>query len=337
MESKLKIFNIQIKNDFKECLEFKQILSNKISIIKQKDKNENYSNINIDDKNLTISFIFFSYLNQNFFNKKLIQENNNNNVDKDYILLNYPQIVIKDFKYKIFYYFQHYLIISFIKEIQSLLKENGTNCMKPNAIIINKLNYIFEKNNDVIIFLYKNEKLKINDVLSLLDIYFLWIEENKDIDNKIKENFAFDNYHKIKNYFLYKYCFNLLENLFLIELNKNKNKQKEDLNELFKYLDKISKDNIYSFNNKITILKNKSFTNLFKTIFDNISINIYNKYQTILIQFFKDFIKFNGLNIEHTILIMPILLDEENALNNMGNIYMIIHDYICQFKDLELE
>ena len=110
-----------------------------------------------------------------------------------------------------------------------------------------------------------------------------------------------------------------MENLFIIELNKNKNEQNEDLNELFKYLDKISKDNIYSFNNKITILKNKSFTNLFKTIFDNISINIYNKYQTILIQFFKDFIK-NNFNDSGII---------EKMVNNLKNSFLNLSVIDC--------
>ena len=59
MESKIKILNLQIDNYYKEYLDLKKLLSEKLLNIQQKDKKMDYSNINIEGKNLSISFIFF--------------------------------------------------------------------------------------------------------------------------------------------------------------------------------------------------------------------------------------------------------------------------------------
>ena len=59
MESTIKILNLQIDNYYKEYLELKKLLSDKLLNVQQKDKKMDYSNINIEGKNLSISFIFF--------------------------------------------------------------------------------------------------------------------------------------------------------------------------------------------------------------------------------------------------------------------------------------
>ena len=289
MESK--IIYIQLKNYLKECQVFKQILSEKISLIKKNNKNIDLSNIIKDDKNLTISFIFFSHIKKNFYDKyiskythqKSIQEDINDN-----IVLNYPGFFIKDYKYNLLYYWQHYLIISLVKEIELYLKERGANDKQYNTLNINRVMHMFEKNKDFIILLYKNNQINIKEILLLLDIYLIWIEEN---NNKIKENISYDQYHKLKNYFLLKVFFNLLKILFQIELdNKTQN---ESLNDLFKYLDKLSNINIYSVNNNLGIIKNKEFSSLSKLLYENINMNIYNKYKMIILNFSKDYIKNN--------------------------------------------
>ena len=109
----MKKCNEMISIYFKEYTHYNKILSEKI----KSEKNENNFQKLIDNKELAISFIMFSHIKNNIdeisfeFN---INQNHN-------FLLNFMKNQIKDYRYDLLYYWQHYLIISFIEELKILL------------------------------------------------------------------------------------------------------------------------------------------------------------------------------------------------------------------------
>ena len=280
-----KILNIKIKNYFQDFQIFKEIFSGQISFIKETYKNiDFYINI-INDKELITSFIFFSNLYENILGN--INEDNNKEKENYNVIMNFAENIIKDYKYNLLYYWNHFLIIHLIREIKSFLIEKEIDDIEDNTQKINKLSYILEKNNDIAIILFRNKRININQILSLLNIYIIWIEENY-----IKNEISFDKYYKIKNYFLLRPYFNFLKNIFQIELNINK--EENELGQLFSHLYKFcSFDKIKSYNNNIVIVNNQSFHNFGISILKYIDLNIYLKYKMNLLNFFKKFIKNN--------------------------------------------
>ena len=279
----------ELKNYFKEYQAFKQELSKKISDIKKKNNDKVDSYIFLDEKDLSISFIFFAYLKKNFFNENkstAISESNN-------IIIEFAKNSIKNYKFNLLYYWYHFLLISFIKEIKYFLIQKDTHII--NTVNFNKIKYIIGQNNSLIIALYNNDAINIEQIISLLDIYIIWIDENfKEIVN---ERIAFDKFYKIKNYFLFHMYFNLLENIFKLELGKYKNHQKDELVKLFEHISKTTSN--FNENISVILVNCSSFQNFITTLLYNLDSDLYEKYKIIILNFFKNKIRnsFNGSKI----------------------------------------
>ena len=326
-----KILNVQIKNYLQDFLIFKQIFLGQISFIKEKYKNlDFYINI-INDKEIALSFIFFSNLKENILG--FINEGNKKVKENYNIIMKFAGNKIKDYKYNLLHYWNHFLIISLIREIKSFLIEKEINDIEDNTQKINILLYILEKNNDIITFLFQKKKMDINQILSLLNIYFIWIEENYN-----KNELSFDKYFKIKNYILLKLYFNFLQKIFQIVININK--EENEIMQLFSHLNKFySFDNIKSFNNNIVIVNNPSFHNFGISILKSIDFNIYLKYKMNLLNFFKKLIK---SNVQNSKVIDKIVNNLKNSFLNLSiiefnkNDYIFINDLLIQNFFLEL-
>ena len=279
MESNLLVQ--ELKNYFREYQEFKQELSNKISDIKKKNNGKDNSYIFLDEKDLSISFVFFAHLKKNFFNENkaaVISESNN-------IIIEFAKNSIKNYKFNLLYYWCHYLLNSFRKEIRYFLIQKDIH--NNNSVNFNKIKYIIEQNNSLITALYNSDSINIEQIISLLDIYIIWIDENsKEI---INERIAFDKYYKIKNYFLFNIYCNLLENIFKIELGKYKNHQKDELVKLFEHLSKITTN--INANISIILANCSSFHNFITTLLYNLDLDLYNQYKIIILNFYKNSIR----------------------------------------------
>ena len=303
-----KTLNIKIKNYFEEYKLFKQTLSEQINYIKDKFKDIDLSNIIINDKEIEILFIFFSHLKENIINQEIYNFNDNNN--KYYnIIMNFTENTIKNYKYYIFYYWFHFIIISLIKEIKYYLIDQETFGIKDKTININKLIYIFKNNNDIITILYKNNKLNIKEIISILNIYIIWLDDKNH--NEIKNKISYDKYLRIKNYYLFKMYFNLLRNIFLFELKNNKEKE---IKEIFHYLNKINSfiDINNKINNNTTIINNKTFQDFLIEILTNINLTIYEKYKNNILDF--------AHNIYKNTFCSPKII--ENIINNVKKCFL---------------
>ena len=190
-----KLLNINLKNYLKEYQIFKQIITEKMLTVKDKNKDKDAPNISIDDKDLSISFIFFSHFKQNFFNENIenIKEKNEK-IDYHNIIINFIENSINNYKYNLLYYWLHYIIISFIDEIKSFLNkiEDKREDYTEN---INKYIYLLNEINSIIAILYNNDKININEIILLLDVYLIWIEDNNYQKNEDK--IIYDKYSNI--------------------------------------------------------------------------------------------------------------------------------------------
>ena len=306
MESKK--FNIKIKNYLEEYKTFKQILSGQITFIKDKYKDIDLSNINLNDKENDLIFIYFSHIKHNIICN--FTDNNTNENELYYnIIMNFGENSTKNQKFNLFYYWYHFIIISLTKEIKIFLTEKKEININYNTININKLLYLFKISNDIINILYKNNKLNIKEIISLLNTYIIWLDEKNSTE--IKDKISYDKYFKLKNYYLFKMCFNLLKNIFLLEL---KNHKEKELKELFHYLNKINSfiDINNRFNNYVIIINNESFQDFLKTILRNMNLNIYEKYKNNLLNFYQNFLKNNFNRPKIT----------ENIINNIKNSFL---------------
>ena len=325
------MLNVRIKNYLEDFHIFKQILSRQISFIKEKYKSIDFCINIINEKELATSFIIFSNLNEHILGN--INEDNNIENEKYNIIMNFAEDIIQNYKYNLLYYWNHFLIITLIIEIKSFLIEKETNDIEDNTQNINKLIYILEKNNDIITILFKKKRIGINQILSLLNIYIIWIEENYN-----KKEFSFDKYTKIKNYFLLKLYFNFLKNIFLIELNFNK--EENEIMQFFSHLNKFCCfDNIKSYNNNIVIANNPSFQNFSLSILKNIDFSIYLKYKKNLLNFFKKLIK---SNVNKSKIIDKIVNNLKKSFLNLNiiefnkNSSIVTNDLLIQNFFLEL-
>ena len=298
---------MEIKINYLEDYQiFKQKLSEQLSFIKEKHETINLFLNLIEDKELKIIYIFFSHLKSNI----IFNMQGNNITERQYydIILNSEENMIEDYKFKILYFWGHYLLVSLFNDIKKCFIEMQNFDIDNNTENINRLIYFLEQNNEIISILYKNNKINIEQVLNLLNIFTIWIGENNN--GNIKDEIVFDKYYKIKNYFLIKMLFNLLKNIFQIELN---NKNVDNLGKLFDYLNKF-----YTFINEINsniiyvILNNESFHNFIAIILKAMDFDIYKKYKKNLVNFCKDIVKNNFSKSKIT----------DNIINNIKNSFL---------------
>ena len=332
MELKIEL----LKNYLEEFPIFHKLLSDQISFINEKYKDKNLSINLINDKELKILFLFFSTLKNNMIAN--INENNKKLEEDFNITMNFAGKFVKDFKYNLLYLWHHFLIISLIVEIKSfLIKRNDS--IRTSTANINKIMYLFDKNNDIVTILYKNNKININQIFSFLNIYIIWIQENNN-NNKINNEFPYDKYNNLKKSFLLKIFFNLLKMIFQIELNLKKNVNK--LNDLFEHLNHlyslIDESNI----NNIVILNNESFS--ITSILNNLNFDLYLKNKNNLLKFYKIFIKNNFAqskiieeiiyNIKQAFLNLSIIDKNKNSNKKIENDLLIQNFYYDLLQSL---
>ena len=114
-------FKKRLKIYTKEYLNFMKIITNKIESAKLNNYDDNFSSYLLNNKNISSSFIFFSYIKENFFCGPFDE---NISINKTYIsFLNFIKESFIDNKYNLLLYWQHYIIISLISEIKNLLLE----------------------------------------------------------------------------------------------------------------------------------------------------------------------------------------------------------------------
>ena len=141
-----------IKNYFHENQKFNEIIIKKKEISKINNyEDEHFKNL-FNNNNFITSFIFFSYIKENFsgcsFEENIIENKNYN------LILNLIGDSMKDFNYNLFFYWHHYLLISFVYELQILLTEKKkTNITNYSFCGLNKILSSFKQNNNIIFFL----------------------------------------------------------------------------------------------------------------------------------------------------------------------------------------
>ena len=330
-----KIQNLEIKKYYKEFQLYYQLLTRQILNIKLKYKDIELPNEFLKEKDLSIIFILFSYCKKNIYNQNIgnIDENNNIEKEKNNFLKNFIENSFSDYKYNLLYFWQCYLIISLIQEIKLFLMSKENNEFDYNTKNINRLLYLFEKNKDIIISVYKKNKLSIKQIINLLNMYIIWIEENDF--NLIKGKIICDKYIKIKIYYLLKIFFCLLKNIFQIEL---KSKNEENIKQLFEYLEKfISFKNLCNIDICPIVLNQVSLHSLVLSILQNIELELYKKYKIILINFCKNFLNNNfnksGIlekiinNIKNSFLNLSIIKKDKNSKKYINNDLLIQNFY----------
>ena len=302
-------YNDRIKNYFDEYKKFMQIILKKSEISKaNKYEDEHFKNL-FKSKNLLQAFIFFSYIKENFSGCSLeenIIENKNYN-----LILNLASNAMKDFNYNLLFYWHHYLLISFINELQILLTEKKkTNVNNYSFSSLNKILSLFKQNNHIIYILYKNKKIIIEQIVSFLNIYIFWLRDgyNLVIQNEIE--IEYDLFFKLKNYYIYQTYFELIKNIFVLELKSND--ENNNLKHIFDNLNKLIENRQEININKIVLLNNDSFNNFFSTIINNMNKDIYKKYSKNFIKFFKSVI-YNNFELSKTF---------EKMIENMKNSFL---------------
>ena len=192
-----------------------KIITTKIESAKLNNYNDNFSSYLLNNKNISSSFIFFSFIKENFF---CCSFDKSISINKTYIsFLNFIKESFIDNKYNLLLYWQHYIIISLISEIKNLLLEKQikeiNNCSFSE---LNKIIYLLNQNNIIIIHLYHKAIINIKEIIKILNIFIFWARDGyKLIDTEI---IVFDLFYKLKNYFIYTAYFDLIKNIFLLEM-----------------------------------------------------------------------------------------------------------------------
>ena len=274
-------YDENIKKYFQEYLHFIQILSSKIIIAKEKNYEKGLTQNIINNQELPTSFLFFSYIKQFFIGK--YSEDNNIENKSNILVFNFFEESINNYKFNLLCYWHHYLIISFIDELKKflVLYNDNINIKNISSSALNKIISFFHQNNNIIQALYKQKKININQLISLLNIYILWIKDGYNLIDLSK--IAYDKFYKLKNYYLYQIYFDLMKNIFLIELKTND--ENNNIIYLFEHLNEI---NIYKpdFNiNNIILLNNIFFHKFISSTLSNMDKILYSKYSKNLIQF----------------------------------------------------
>ena len=260
---------------FKEYSKFNKILSEKTEFA---NENKHFQKL-INKKDLSISFILFSHIKQ-YFAGNSIDELFNLNENTNF-LSDSNKSKINDDKYDLLYYWEQYLMISFVDELINLLKKRNK-----SSSGLNKILSLFHQNVNMLSIFYKNGKIDIEQILSLMDIFILWIKEGYNLINI--ENIRYDLFYKLKNYYIFQTYFDLAKNIFLIEVKSND--KNNNLKFLFEHLKKLNTINYEKQINNIILINNPSFHDFLSAIISNMNKELHKKYSKELINFCKDII-----------------------------------------------
>ena len=316
----MKKCNEMISIYFKEYTHYNKILSEKI----KSEKYENNFQKLIDNKDLVISFIMFSHIKNNI-DEISFEFNINQNYN---FLLNFMKNQIKDYRYDLLYYWQHYLIISFIEELKILLTKRNTSYFGLNKII-----FLFHQNINILSNFYKNKMIDIEQIITLLDVFFFWIKGGHNLIEN--EKIEYDLFYKLKNYYIFQFYFNLAKNIFLIEIKYND--ENNNLNYLFEHLNKLNTIQQETEINNIILINNSSFHDFFSTIIFNMNKDLFKKYSKDFKNFCKDIIQSNFNkskivekmieNMKNSFLDLSMIKSEKNK--DFEN-YIVKQNFYCE-------
>jgi hypothetical protein len=206
--------------------------------------------------------------------------------------------------------------------------ENG----KQKLVQMNEIRYLLNETNNIIFKLYLSGKLNENQIFAFIYFYLFWIEYSAFyfIDEKNR---------KIKNIYLFKYLFSLLNNI-TGEITKNASKDK--LGILIDFMEKLKKnDEINNEYNIIILVKFNYIQTFVEKLLYNIDIHkiikINDDFINILIKFCTHFFKFkyNLSNIFDKFL-EKTRIAYEHLYNFEDNTKKIIHDLNIQNFQIKL-
>ena len=165
-------YNEKIKIYYLEYLKFMKILSKAIELAKENNYEDDISIDISNKKNLLKTFLFFACVKEKFLGNSL-EDNINYN-----LISNFDEDSIQNVD--LFFYWQNYLIISFIDQLIILLAEkHDTNTKNYSSCGLNKILALFHHNNNIIYNLYQNRKIDFEQIISFLNIHLFWIKTMK--------------------------------------------------------------------------------------------------------------------------------------------------------------
>ena len=333
----MEILNGKFKIYFQEYLNFMNILSKKIEFSKLNNYGGYFSKKLLNNKDLPIAIIIFSEIKNNLAQNS-IEEIFTKKINNQFIS-NFSSEQKDDYKYNLLCYWHHYLIIALIEELDIFLKEKRKKEIKDCSFFgLSKIISLFHQNNNITYNLYKNKKINIEQIISLLDIYIFWLHDGHNLIDT--EQIIFDLFYKLKNYFIFKAYFELINNIFLIEIKEND--RNNNLKHIFEHLNNFNSIKSEININNTIILNNSSFHNFFENIISNMNKDIYNKYSKNIINFLKEVLSNNFElskifeimieNMKKSFLNLSILKNEKNKEFEND---IITQNFYCQLlKDI---
>ena len=297
------LLNLISQND----INYNQYQSNLTKLIEQLSKNKQCSSIakllsSQNLKNIYLMLIIF----QNY--KKWVSirldDNNTDNNNIEIFLFNIEQLISENDKKtrNIFAILIQWIYYLYLKLVNILYSNSGQNLSE-----INIIKYLIKETNYIIVKSYKSKIITTADIFDILYFILFLLETNHEIATYS------DNLYKFKNFILLKGIFFILQetavNIFnrvkINVMDSNYEKNKNDIDEIFSYLEEIqNSEEVNKRNNIIMIINQNIITSFMLVIIKNIdfnAINIYEQnksgkelsYKNKLINFYAHFLKFN--------------------------------------------
>ena len=295
----LKLKITEFKQNEDNYNEYKSKVQKIKELLKENKKCECiYESFNsLNNNNLYLYFLFY----QNY--EKWINVNfENNNIDEN---INKFISIMKcleknDFNNKsgkkINIYF---LLVNWLFYLYNEFIQNFYAVLNPKYSEVNKIRYIFNETNIILIKLYKVNILNTNQIFNLMNFSIFLIETNFEIKSYS------DKLYKGKNYLLLKGLFFLLQESSTVIINKvnsnefcNDNENKTYIQKIFSFLDEFQKNKVINYQLNIMVLINNNIIHSYMNgLLDKIDIKIISKYepkyQKKLLDFFSHFFKFS--------------------------------------------
>jgi len=164
---------------------------------------------------------------------------------------------------------------------------------------INKIRYLINETNYILIKLYKSKILNTSQIFEVLYFFLFLVENNYEIPTHS------DKLYKIKNYLLIKGIFFILQEVSIITFEKinlnsldDEKDNKSDIEKIVKFLEEFQNNKEINYQLNIIIILNQNIlTDFIKSIIKKINIKLINKYDETfknkLINFYFHFIKGN--------------------------------------------
>ena len=324
---KLKILE---ENDYKE-------IKSKLEKVKELLKeNKKFSDIyelidSLNNKNiylyLLLSHNYEKWINIHFTNNyNNIKSNKFNIITKLLQLKN--NINIKDKKFdlnSLFIVWLFYIYLEFIKHFYAFLN--------PNYSEVNKIRYLIQETNNIIVKLYKLNILNTNQIFLIINCYLFLIETNFDIKSYS------DKLYKAKNYILLHCLFFLLQETSIIIISKanlncqkDENENKTNISKIFTFLEEFKNNKEINTQLNMMVLINNNMIHFYlNKVLDIIDIKIMEKYEpkfkNKLLDFFSYFLKFNYKKSKiYNTFLYSLKHSFTNLYNFEKNKNKIIHD-----------